>query len=178
MRFTAKINELCDELEERVTAKFGVALAGTPRIMISGCPMAIPNWKMPALIETSGAVIVAEESCVGERGTRNTVSKVGDSVEDLIDNLVDRYLQIDCAIYTPNTERLTHIREMAEKYKIDGVILYTLQFCTPYSMESMGIENELEKQGVPALRIETDYSQEDVGQLKTRVQAFIERIKK
>ena len=146
--------------------------------MLSGCPMAVPNWKMPALIETSGAVIVAEESCVGERGTRNTVSKAGDSVEDLVDNLVDRYLQIDCAIYTPNAERLTHIKEMAAKYKVDGVILYTLQFCTPYSMESMGIENELEKQGVPAIRIETDYSQEDVGQLKTRVQAFIERIAK
>lgn len=178
VRFTAKINELCDELEVRVAAKIGVASAGTPRIMLSGCPMAVPNWKMPALIETSGAVIVAEESCVGERGTRNTVSKAGDSVEDLVDNLVDRYLQIDCAIYTPNAERLTHIKEMAAKYKVDGVILYTLQFCTPYSMESMGIENELEKQGVPAIRIETDYSQEDVGQLKTRVQAFIERIAK
>lgn len=178
VRFTAKINELCDELEERVAAKIGVASAGTPRIMLSGCPMAVPNWKMPALIETSGAVIVAEESCVGERGTRNTVSKAGDSVEDLVDNLVDRYLQIDCAIYTPNAERLTHIKEMAAKYKVDGVILYTLQFCTPYSMESMGIENELEKQGVPTIRIETDYSQEDVGQLKTRVQAFIERIAK
>ena len=87
-------------------------------------------------------------------------------------------MQIDCAIYTPNAERLTHIKEMATKYKVDGVILYTLQFCTPYSMESMGIENELEKQGVPTIRIETDYSQEDVGQLKTRVQAFIERIAK
>ena len=62
--------------------------------------------------------------------------------------------------------------------EVDGVILYTLQFCTPYSMESMGIEKELEKLGIPAIRIETDYSQEDVGQLKTRVQAFIERIRK
>jgi benzoyl-CoA reductase/2-hydroxyglutaryl-CoA dehydratase subunit BcrC/BadD/HgdB len=42
----------------------------------------------------------------------------------------------------------------------------------------MGIEKELENSGIPAIRIETDYSQEDVGQLKTRIQAFIERLTK
>lgn len=138
--------------------------------------MAVPNWKLPAIIETSGAVIVAEESCVGERGTRNLVANGGDSVEDMVRHLVDRYLQIDCAIYTPNASRLEHIREMAGRYRADGVILYTLQFCTPYAMEAVGLEQALEAQGVPVLRIETDYSQEDVGQLKTRIQAFIERI--
>jgi benzoyl-CoA reductase/2-hydroxyglutaryl-CoA dehydratase subunit BcrC/BadD/HgdB len=177
VRFTGQINELCDELEARVAAKNGVAPQGTPRIMISGCPMAVPNWKIPTLVETSGAIIVAEESCVGERGTRNLVSKDGATVEALVDNLVDRYLQIDCAIYTPNVERLTHIKEMVPKYHADGVILYGLQFCTPYAMEATGIEKELERQGIPAIRIETDYSQEDLGQLKTRIQAFIERIK-
>ena len=121
-------------------------------------------------------MIVAEESCVGERGTRNLVNDKGDTVDALIGNLVDRYLRIDCAIFTPNAERLDHIREMTARYKADGVILYGLQFCTPYLVEALGIEKELERQGIPAIRIETDYSQEDVGQLKTRIQAFIERI--
>ena len=177
VRFTSQINELCDELETRVKNRTGVAPAGTPRILMSGCPMAVPNWKVPAIVETCGAVIVGEESCVGERGTRNLVKDSGASVESLIDNLVDRYLKIDCAIYTPNIERLDHIKEMAPKYKADGVILYALQFCAPYTIEAMGIENKLEKQGIPAIRIETDYSQEDTGQLKTRIGAFIERIK-
>jgi benzoyl-CoA reductase/2-hydroxyglutaryl-CoA dehydratase subunit BcrC/BadD/HgdB len=177
VRFTGQINELCDELETRIENKTGVAPVKTPRILVSGCPMAVPNWKVPAIVETSGAVIVGEESCVGERGTRNLVSGSGASVDALIDNLADRYLKIDCAIFTPNKERLDHIGEMAKKYKANGVILYGLQFCAPYAIEAMGIENELEKQGVPAIRIETDYSQEDVGQLKTRIGAFIERIK-
>ena len=178
VRFTSQINELCDELEGRVKSKTGVAPAKTPRILMSGCPMAVPNWKVPSIIETSGAVIVGEESCVGERGTRNLVNGSGTSVESLIDNLVERYLKIDCAIYTPNIERLDHIKEMTPKYKADGVILYGLQFCAPYTIEAMGIENALEQLGIPAIRIETDYSQEDVGQLKTRIGAFIERIKK
>jgi benzoyl-CoA reductase/2-hydroxyglutaryl-CoA dehydratase subunit BcrC/BadD/HgdB len=67
---------------------------------------------------------------------------------------------------------------MYKKYKADGVLLYGIQFCTPYSVEAMGIEKQLENEGIPAIRIETDYSQEDVGQLKTRIQAFIERIEK
>ena len=175
-RFTSQINELCDELETRVKSKNGAAPAKTPRIMVSGCPMAVPNWKVPSIVETSGAVIVAEESCVGERGARNLVSDAGDTVDALIDNLVDRYLKIDCAIFTPNSERFDHIKEMAARYKADGVVLFGLQFCTPYIIEALGIEKELEKLGIPAIRIETDYSQEDVGQLKTRIQAFIERI--
>jgi benzoyl-CoA reductase/2-hydroxyglutaryl-CoA dehydratase subunit BcrC/BadD/HgdB len=177
IRFTAQISSLCDELEMRVKNKVGVASPETPRILISGCPMAVPNWKLPAIIETSGAVIVGEESCIGERGSRNLVDNTGNTLESLGDALVERYLTIDCAIYTPNKERRDHIHEMATKYKVDGVILYAIQFCGPYTVEAIGIEKELEKDGIPAIRIETDYSQEDVGQLKTRIQAFIERLK-
>ncbi|BDU71602.1 double-cubane-cluster-containing anaerobic reductase [Mesoterricola silvestris] len=176
VRFTAQINALCEELEARVRTGAGVAGKGAPRILVSGCPMAVPNWKIPALVETSGAVIVAEESCVGERGTRNLVPRTGATVEEMVDHLVDRYLRIDCAIYTPNPDRLAHVKEMARAYRVDGVLLYGLQFCTPYAVEALGIEQVLEGEGIPALRIETDYSQEDVGQLKTRIQAFIERI--
>jgi benzoyl-CoA reductase/2-hydroxyglutaryl-CoA dehydratase subunit BcrC/BadD/HgdB len=178
IRFTLQINALCDELENRAASKKGVSPAHTPRILVSGCPMAVPNWKIPDIIETSGGVIVAEESCVGERGTRNIVEASGSSVDSLVDALVDRYSRIDCAIYSPNPDRLAHIREMYKKYKADGIVLYGIQFCTPYSMEAIGIEKELENDGIPAIRIETDYSQEDVGQLKTRLQAFIERISK
>jgi benzoyl-CoA reductase/2-hydroxyglutaryl-CoA dehydratase subunit BcrC/BadD/HgdB len=178
IRFTQQINSLCDELENRVTSETGAFPKGTPRIVISGCPMAVPNWKVPAIIETSGSVIVAEESCVGERGTRNFVESTGSSLDSLVDALVNRYMQIDCAIYSPNPDRLTHIREMCKKYNADGIVLYGIQFCTPYSIEAIGIEKELEHNGIPAIRIETDYSQEDIGQLKTRLQAFIERISK
>ncbi|NLP01843.1 MAG: 2-hydroxyacyl-CoA dehydratase [Fibrobacter sp.] len=178
IRFTQQINELCDELERRVSEGKGSFPAGTPRILFSGCPMAVPNWKIPAIIETTGGVIVAEESCVGERGTRNLVESTGDTLDSLVDAIVDRYFQIDCAIFSPNQDRLTHIKEMYRKYNADGVVLYGIQFCSPYAVEAIGIEKELEKSGIPATRIETDYSQEDVGQLKTRLQAFIERIAK
>ncbi len=177
-RFTAAVNELCDELEARAASSVGVASDKTPRVIISGCPMAIPNWKLPSIIETSNIVIVGEETCTGERNTRNQVLVQGDSTEELVEALVDRYFQVDCAIFSPNEDRFGHIAEMVKKYNADGVIQYTLQCCQPYGHESMANERKLEAMGIPALCIETDYSQEDMGQLKTRVEAFGERITK
>jgi benzoyl-CoA reductase/2-hydroxyglutaryl-CoA dehydratase subunit BcrC/BadD/HgdB len=165
------------ELEKRVEDKRVYFPAKTPRIIISGCPMAVPNWKLPYLIETSGAVIVGEESCVGERGTRNITDDSGVTVNEMMDAIVERYFKVDCAIFTPNQERCDHVQEMYKKYSADGVIHYGLQFCQPYIMESMPVEKALEKSGIPTLRIETDYSMEDAGQLKTRIEAFIEQLK-
>ncbi len=175
-RFTDSVNAICNELEERIAAEKGVFAKNTPRIIISGCPQAVPNWKLPAIVETSGAVIVGEESCVGERGMRNLVDESATSIDTMMDALVDRYFQVDCAIFTPNTERLDHIKEMVEAYQADGVIHYGLQFCQPYQMEAIPVEKALEQAGIPCLRIDTDYSMEDMGRLKTRIEAFIEQL--
>ena len=176
-RFTDSVNKICDELEQRIKQKIGVFPESTPRILLSGCPMAVPNWKLPWIIESSGAVIVGEESCVGERGVRNLTNDSANTVDELMEAIIDRYFKIDCALFTPNPDRLDHIKEMVEAYNVDGVIHYGLQFCQPYIMESIPVEKVLEKNSIPILRVETDYSMEDVGQLKTRIEAFIEQLK-
>lgn len=177
IRFTAAINTLCDELEQRIADGIGVFPKDTPRILVTGCPMAVPNWKLPNIIETSGATIVGEEMCTGERGTQNLTNDDADTVDGLIDNIVDRYFKIDCAVFTPNESRYEHIKEMVKKYKVDGVVHYSLQFCQPYQGEAIPFEKGLENEGIPVLSLDTDYNQEDIGQLKTRLEAFIERIK-
>ncbi len=175
-RFTSSIEKLCDELEEKVKRHEGVVPEGTKRILISGCPMAVPNWKIPYVVESSGAVIVGEESCIGQRHTRDLVNEEAHSLDEIIDALVDRYMRIDCACFTPNNERMAHIMELAKDLKADGVIHYALQFCQPYQTEATRVEKELGTEGIPLLRIETDYSMEDVGPLKTRVEAFVEML--
>jgi len=176
-RFTESVHKICDELENRIAEKNGVFPENTPRILVSGCPQAVPNWKLPFIVESSGAVIVGEESCVGERGTRNLTDETGETIEQMMDAIADRYFQVDCAIFTPNPDRLKHIQEMVAAYNADGVIHYGLQFCQPYLMESMPVEKAMEDANIPCLRIETDYSMEDVGQLKTRIEAFIEQLR-
>jgi len=177
VRFTKNINTLCDELEERVKKGMGVSKNGTPRILISGSPMALPNWKIPYVVETSSAVIVAEESCIGERNTRDLVEETGRTLDEMIDALVDRYMKIDCACFTPNVERIEHVLDLAKNFKVDGVIHYNIQFCTPYSIEAYKVEKALQGKGIPFLKIETDYGMEDIGQLKTRIEAFLEMVR-
>ena len=170
VRFTEKTEHLNKELESAIN------VSSKPKILISGCPMAVPNWKVPHIVESLGGIIVGEESCIGMRNIRNEVSTSGETVDDLIKNIAERYFKIDCACFTPNNERLDNIKELAKALDADGVIHYSLQFCTPYLMEAYKVEQTLEDIGIPILKIETDYSQEDIGQLKTRIQAFLEMV--
>jgi benzoyl-CoA reductase/2-hydroxyglutaryl-CoA dehydratase subunit BcrC/BadD/HgdB len=72
---------------------------------------------------------------------------------------------------------MEHVVQMARELKADGVIHFALNFCQPYTIESFKVEKALQKAQIPMLAIETDYSMEDVEQLKTRVEAFVEMVK-
>ncbi len=167
---------LADEVEKRVAAGEGVAPAKAPRILISGSPMAIPNWKLHYLLESAGAVVVAEESCIGTRYFSELVPEKGGTVPEQIGVIAERYMNIHCACFTPNTERLQDIVRLAKEYDVDGVVHYNLQFCQTYANEAIKVEDTLEREGIPLLRVETDYGNGDTGQLMTRVQAFLEMI--
>ena len=99
-------------------------------------------------------------------------------MEEQLRAIADRYMQIHCACFTPNDERLDDIVRLAREYQVDGVVHYNLQFCHTYANEAVKVEKSLAKEGIPLLRIETDYSDEDVGQLRTRVDAFLEMIRR
>lgn len=172
-RFIQKVNELCDELDERVKS---MKPNNKKRIMITGTPMALPNWKMHSIIEGLNAQVVVEETCTGTRYFENEVSSDGDTLDKLIENLADRYLKINCACFTPNTGRVEGIIKYAEEYKVDGVVYYNLSFCHTYSVEYKKVEAALKEKNIPVIFIETDYSEEDSGQIKTRVEAFLEII--
>lgn len=176
-RDTEMLNALCDELDKRVADGQGVAPASAPRILVSGSPMAIPNWKLHHIIESAGAVVVCEESCTGTRFFSELVRPTENNLDDQLKAIAERYMKIHCACFTPNEERLDDVVRLAKEYQADGVVHYNLQFCHTYANEAVKMEERLEKEGIPLLRIETDYSDEDAGQLKTRIEAFLEMIK-
>jgi benzoyl-CoA reductase/2-hydroxyglutaryl-CoA dehydratase subunit BcrC/BadD/HgdB len=176
-RDTQQINALSDELEKRIVNKEGVLPPNCPRILISGCPMAIPNWKLHHLLETSGATVVCEESCIGTRAFSDLVAEDKRSMEDMLKAIAERYMQIHCACFTPNTERIEDILRLAKEYKVDGVVHYNLLYCHTYANEAVRVDKALETAGIPLLRVETDYG-DDSGQLRTRIDAFLEMIQK
>jgi benzoyl-CoA reductase/2-hydroxyglutaryl-CoA dehydratase subunit BcrC/BadD/HgdB len=176
VRFAAQVNALCDELDERVKAGIGVAPADAPRILVTGTPQPLPAWKLHALIEQTGAVVVGEETCTGERYYKDT-TEPADNVTDMLANIAKRPLKVNCACFTPNRGRFEDIKYMAENLKADAVIDFSLQFCQPYGVESYFVGKEMEKKQIPFLRLESDFSEEDQGQLLTRIEALIEMIR-
>lgn len=177
VRFTTKLNALCDELEQRVKQSEGVVDASAPRVMVSGTPMALPNWKIHNLVETAGAVIVNEESCIGTRYFKDLIDETGRTVDDQLEVLTDRYMQIDCSCFTPNNERIEQVLKEYRDSGAQGIIHYSLQFCHTYNIEEIRIREACAGAGIPYLSIESDYSPEDVGQLQTRIEAFLEQIR-
>lgn len=175
-RFAEKLELLCDELTARVNAETGVAPVLAPRIMISGTPMAIPNWKVHNVVEAAGAVVVNEESCIGSRYYKDLVDEREADMDGLLAELTDRYMKIDCSCFTPNTERVGQVVKEYKASGAEGIIHYCLQFCHAYNIEAIKIKEACEAEGIPFLAIESDYSPEDVGQIQTRVEAFLEQI--
>ena len=175
-RFTQMTNKLCDELEERIKNNISVVPAGTKRIMLTGTPLAIPNWKIHNIVETSGAAVVCEEMCTGTRYFENLVDESQTTLEGQIEALSERYMGINCACFTPNHGRIDDIIHLAKEYKVDGIIDINLKFCSLYDVEGFTVERALKDAGIPVLGIETDYTDSDAEQLRTRIGAFIEML--
>ncbi|MCT4605001.1 MAG: double-cubane-cluster-containing anaerobic reductase [Marinisporobacter sp.] len=175
-RFIEKTTELCEELEARIEREERVFKEGTKRILVTGTPMAIPNWKMHHLIETSGGAVVCEETCTGTRYFENLVDENKNTIEEQMRALADRYLGINCACFTPNEGRIDDIIRLYKEYKAEGVIYYSLPFCHTYALEYKKVKEALEKEGIPVMMIESDYSLQDAGQIKTRLEAFFEML--
>lgn len=177
-RFAQMTNELCDELEEKIQNKTGVFPEDAPRILITGTPMAIPNWKLHHIVESAGAAVVVEELCTGTRYFEQLVDETGTTIEEQVRNLAERYMKTNCACFTPNPGRIDDIVRLVEEYHADGVIDINLQFCNLYSTEAYLVKQALADRHIPVLHIETDYSEQDAEQLRTRVEAFLEMLRK
>ncbi len=176
VRCAEMCNKLADELEERIRNGVSVVKEGTKRILVTGTPLAVPNWKLHNIIETSGAAVVCEEMCTGTRYFENLVDDSADTIDGLFMALSERYMKNNCACFTPNPGRIDDIIRLAKEYKADGVIDCSLKFCGLYDIEKKSVSEALKKAGIPVLSLETDYEDSDSGQLRTRIEAFVEML--
>ena len=172
-RWIRHMELLCDEVEAR---KEGVRDANAPRVLLTGSPVILPTWKIPRLIEESGAILVADEICTGAKVVWDPVYVVDWSMDEMMLSLADRYLMNSCACFTPNRARIERLLQFVKDFKVSGVLNHVLMGCYIYAIEGRHIEKSLMEKGTPMLTIETDYSTEDVEQIRTRIEAFIEMI--
>jgi benzoyl-CoA reductase/2-hydroxyglutaryl-CoA dehydratase subunit BcrC/BadD/HgdB len=182
-RWTAKTEALCDELEKRVSKKDWACPPDTPRVMITGTPMIWPdNWKVPTLVEEANppGVIVADELCSGERLLYDPVGVDEWSMNDMLNAIAERYLMAStCPCFTSkdgNEDRINWMLNKIKEWNVQGVIYYVVRGCMLYAMEYTRVKKVLDRMSIPVYYLDTEYTREDVGQMKTRVEAFLEML--
>lgn len=145
--------------------------ASAPRILITGCPIGSATEKIVNLVEEGGGVVVCFENCTGVKGNEELIDESMDS----IDALTKKYLNTPCSCMSPNDNRIDLLSRLIDEYQVDGVIDMVLQACHTYNVETLRIKKFVNiNKEIPYMSLETDYSQADIGQLKTRVSAFLE----
>lgn len=171
--YTKKIEETVAARRSAYEAGERLVPADAKRILITGCPVGGVINKIGRTIETNGGVIVCMDDCSGERTARMMVDE---NAPDILRAISDRYLDINCSVMTPNDGRMENTLAMCEKYHVDGVVENVLTACHTFNVESARMQKAVEDSGIPYLKIETDYSAGDQGQIDTRIAAFIETL--
>ena len=166
---------MADAAEAKVATGEGAAdiVPNAKRILLTGCPSSGLINKIGKTIESNGGVIVCLDDCTGER---TTALMVDEDADDILRAIADRYFQIHCSVMTPNTGRMENTLAQARHYQVDGVVDAILTACHTFNVESALMQRTIEGAGIPYLKIETDYSTGDLGQLETRLAAFIEML--
>ncbi|GAA0773958.1 double-cubane-cluster-containing anaerobic reductase [Clostridium subterminale] len=145
-----------------------------PRILITGCPIGGATEKVIKAIEDNGAHVVAFENCSGAKAIDELVDE---NNPDIYEAIARKYLNIGCSCMTPNPNRIDLLNRIIDEYKVDGVVDVVLHACHTYNVETLLIKRFVNNtKNIPYISIETDYSTADIGQLNTRVAAFIEML--
>ncbi len=164
------LGELLEDLEE---AEGGGDYRA--RIMILGSELDDPEFVR--IIEEQGGLVVTDSTCYG---TRLMWVPVDESEEDPVRALARFYVQSRPAcprMYGNQPERIAFTRKMAEEFRVDGIIGERLQFCDNWLVEHYMTKYDLREHGeIPFLQLDREYILSGKGQIKTRVQAFLETI--
>jgi len=166
-----RYNQLLRNFLEELRGREGIS-GYRARLMIVGSEY--DDLAYTKIIEDLGGLVVTDTLCYGSRYFWEPV----ETQKDLLGGLAKSYLsRPSCPRMSDRvTERADFLREMAERFKVDGVIFQKIRYCDLWGGESIYLEKRLKELNIPLLSLEREYTLSGVGQLKTRVQAFLERI--
>jgi benzoyl-CoA reductase/2-hydroxyglutaryl-CoA dehydratase subunit BcrC/BadD/HgdB len=169
--------ELLEELAiavESVDARSEDAtIERAPRLLLTGSPVSPVTNKVMRIAEEAGALVVAHDACSGSKMFERLV----DEDAAPMDALTRYTLEIPCACMSPNDGRIDLLRSSVGTYGVQGVIDLVWQACHTFNVESVLVQDACRDElHLPSMKIETDYSDADEGQLRTRIEAFVEQV--
>ena len=175
--WTDKLKKLNDCLEERARSKEFITRKKLPRILLAGSPIIFPNYKIPLLIEEQGGLLVSDDTCLGDRALNAMCMPAENTAEGCYRALANGIGACTCPVFSDNSLRARHISRLIEEYRIDGIVYHVLRSCVSNDYDGDMIEQVGQQHGIPVIRLESDYSDEDIEQLRIRIEAFLEMIK-
>ena len=172
---TDTLEETIDAVTDKIEKEYqeGKNIGKKPRILVTGSPSGGAALKVIRTIEENGGVVVCFENCTGMK----PLAEVDEENPDVYDALSRKYLSIGCSCMSPNKARMELLEKLIKDFKVDAVVDLVLQACHTYNVETAMVKKLVkDKMGIPYTVVETDYSQADVGQIQTRMAAFIEML--
>lgn len=171
------IPKLEETLEELQTRQPDEKNAYRAKVVVVGSE--IDDVDMIKLIEDSGALVVADRFCYGSLPGREEI--LLNDEEDILTQICRHYMMACMCprhMDTPKMHRRhDYVHEIADEYHADGIIYEQMKFCDPWAYERMvGTHVLREDFGYPVLAIDRPYAVGSSGQIRTRVQAFVESI--
>ena len=163
-------NILLDALLKEIETT-GRSIPAPTRIMISGAVMnATPFIKA---VEDLGVTVVTDDFCTGSRYWWEPVG-AGDPLKAIS----RRYLnaQCPCPRTNPSNLRGDWLKKTAKDFRLDGIIALTMRNCAPYIHDLPMWKTKLEDQEIPVLDLDIEYGGGLSGQIRTRIEAFIEML--
>ena len=143
------------------------------RLMVVGSVMNNPEFITS--IEEVGGLVVTDELCSSTRYWSDPVEIEG--YKTPLGAISHRYLNnFPCARMYPSDERFNRIIELVREFRVDGVISQIIRYCVPYAHDVPLLKDRLKAQGIPVLALDVEYGTSGSGQIRTRVQAFLEMI--
>ena len=166
--YNQMLRKLLDELRQRK----GISKYRA-RLMIAGSG-GCDNPNYLGIMEELGGLVVTDSLCFGSRYFWEPVDTKG----DLMLNLAKAYLnRPSCANMTDRVvERGEFVKQMVKDFKVDGVVFQRMRYCDLWGGQLLYMEHEFKKSDIPLLSLEREYTLGGAGQLRTRVQAFLEKI--
>ena len=171
------IDKLEQTLEELKTRQPDARSPFRARVVLVGSEM--DDVDVVKLIEDSGAYVCADRYCYGSFPGRDPIVLTDD--EDALTQICRQYMyRGQCPRFMNQAkiqERRSYVAGLAKEYGADGIIYEQVKFCDPWAYEKMVGSHVLREDfGYPVLSVDRPYSIGVSGQLRTRVQAFVESI--
>lgn len=169
-QFNILLRNLLEELKEK-----NRKVEGKIRLMLTGS--ILNNHHFIEAIEEWGGLVVVDELCTSTRYWWDSVetNKGYTPIEAISRRYVNNF---PCARWSPPTERFDRVLQLAKDFRVDGSITEIVRYCVPYAHDEPLLRERLEHQGVPVLQLDLEYGAGGTGQIRTRVQAFLEMLER